>query len=593
MRLVTGLTLALFSWLPGQAFASSEPPSETVNLLVRDPHGVHQLSADHTPSPAGWVRLAVPIVGTIGATVVDVAERLGAEVVVERSYRLLGPEDEPSFGNQWSLENTGQFGGKVDADIDATVAWAESLGSGVVVAVIDSGIDSSHTELDSRIWTNPGETVNGIDDDANTYVDDVVGWDTLDEDNDPRPVGPGEDEAHATMVAGIVAAEVNGFGITGVAPSAKLMNLRACELGSCLSLDVAEAIYYAVDEGADLINLSIGSPGLEDIPLEEAIEYARTRQVVVVAAAGNDGIDIDNLGGGQIMIPAGLPHTNIISVAASDDDDLRAGFSNYGSGSVDVFAPGEFIRTTASSGLPALVFVDGTSFSAPIVAGLAALLLSSDPGIGHQELIARIEGFADTPAGLSGLAKAGRVNAGTALTTRFTDTAGSIFVNAIDWLAEQGITEGCNPPQNHKYCPNNPVTRGEMAVFLARSFNLPPTGTDFFTDDNGKFYEGAANKLAAAGLTVGCGPGKYCGDSDIRRDEMAAMLARATGVPSTTTNHFVDDEGSIFENAINKIAEVGITKGCNPPVNDKYCPTDKVTRGQMAAFIKRALAVIV
>ncbi len=145
-------------------------------------------------------------------------------------------------------------------------------------------------------------------------------------------------------------------------------------------------------------------------------------------------------------------------------------------------------------------------------------------------------------------------------------------MNAIAWLAGANITEGCNPPQNHRFCPTAPVTRGEMAVFLSRGFGLPPTGTDFFNDDTGLFYEGAANRLRAAGLTVGCGSGRYCGEDDISRGEMAAMLARALRLPATGSDRFVDDEGSVFENAINKIAVAGITSRLQSPVQQPVLP---------------------
>jgi hypothetical protein len=128
-----------------------------------------------------------------------------------------------------------------------------------------------------------------------------------------------------------------------------------------------------------------------------------------------------------------------------------------------------------------------------------------------------------------------------------------------------------------------------MAVFLSRAFGLPATGTDYFSDDEGAFYEGSANRLAAAGLTVGCGADIYCGEDDIRRDEIAAMLARALYLPATGTDFFADDEGSVFENAINKVAAAGVTQGCNPPANTNFCPARDVTRGEMAAFIKRSV----
>ena len=171
----------------------------------------------------------------------------------------------------------------------------------------------------------------------------------------------------------------------------------------------------------------------------------------------------------------------------------------------------------------------------------------------------------------------------------FTDTAGSVFRGAIDELAARRITLGCNPPANTRFCPDNPVTRGQMAIFIVRAFNLGPASADFFSDDNGKVYEDAANRLAQAGLTQGCGPGRYCGDNTISRGEMAAFLSRARNLPTSSTDHFVDDNNSIFEPGINKVADARITLGCNPPANTEFCPNDNVTRGQMAAFLIRAL----
>jgi len=170
----------------------------------------------------------------------------------------------------------------------------------------------------------------------------------------------------------------------------------------------------------------------------------------------------------------------------------------------------------------------------------------------------------------------------------FVDIQGHLFQTAITWLAGEGITQGCNPPLNTRYCPDDVVSRGEMAVFIARARNLPAANGDHFSDDAGEFYEEAANRLFEAGITVGCGPNRYCGGQPIPREQMAAFLARILGLASTTTDHFVDDDG-IFEGAINKLAQAGITSGCNPPTDDRYCPTDPVTRGQMAAFIRRAM----
>jgi len=553
-----------FPWAPQVA---EEP--ETVTLLVEEETSALSTATD---TPSDWTRVEVPLGAGVDEAVAALEAETGARVAVEHVYQLFGPEDEPLFGQQWHLENNRQTGGVTDADIDATTAWNSALGVGVVVAVVDSGVDATNPDLATRI--QPG------------------GHDFVDNDNDPSPEGVGSEAAHGTAVAGIIAAAANGIGITGVAPAAMILPIRACD-GGCSNLDVHDGIIYAVDHGADIINISLGGIVSGDVLMEDAASYARSRDVLLVTAAGNgdssgNGIDLDNLPPGQEFVPGGLPHSNIINVASSSDRDVLSGFSNFGPRTVDIAAPGEEILTTDTPG-PFSAGWQGTSFSAPIVSGVAALLLSKDPGISHHELAARITGFVDRPAGVAGGTASGRVNAGRTLTLRFLDSSTSVFVNAIAWLAGVSITEGCNPPHNHLFCPTAQVTRGEMAVFLSRAFGLPATGTDFFNDDAGLFYEGAANRLRAAGLTVGCGSRRYCGDQEISRGEMAAMLARALRLPATGSDRFVDDEGSVFENAINKIAAAGITVGCNPPVNNRYCPTEHVTRGEMAAFIKRAV----
>jgi hypothetical protein len=177
--------------------------------------------------------------------------------------------------------------------------------------------------------------------------------------------------------------------------------------------------------------------------------------------------------------------------------------------------------------------------------------------------------------------------------SQFIDIDGHTFENAIIWLADKGITTGCNPPTNNRFCPNDPVTRGQMAVFLVRAMGYADNGGgDLFIDDDGLFYENAADKLFTAGVTVGCNPptnNRYCGDEEVTRGQMAAFLARAFDLPPFNgPDRFVDDNGSVFEGAIERLAQAGITLGCNPPTNNRYCPDQSVTRGQMAAFLKRA-----
>jgi subtilisin family serine protease len=582
------LVVALLAAMIPALGASAERESPTVRLLIEDrdlPESLGTLAVG--PEAGGWRRVEVPIQGTPEETATNLAMQTGRSVYVERSYQLLGPEDEPSYSQQWSLENTGQTGGTPDADIDASAAWGVSTGAGVVVAVVDSGVEPTHPELDGQLWANPGETLNGLDDDGNGYVDDIAGWDFYDLDNDPTPVGVSAEDAHGTLVAGVIAAEVNGVGITGVAPDTTIMNLRACDNGACYSFDAATAILYAVDMGADIVNLSFGGPVPEDEGdplLETAIGYAESKGVLVVTAAGNT--PPGAIPAGELIIPAELPSPNNLAVAATDHNDDMASFSFY-SPNIDIAAPGVSILSTSIAGYST---VSGTSFAAPLTAGVAALLLSDDPGLGYAGVIEKLTALADHPAAVDGKVESGRLNAGRALVHRFIDTVANLFEADIEWAADQYITRGCNPPTNTKFCPKDDVTREVMAAFLARALNLPHTSKDYFTDDDGSIFENDINRLAEVGITKGCGSGHFCPKNVVDRGQMAAFLVRALELTDNGGgNLFTDDDGSIFENDIDKLGTAGITKGCNPPANTMFCPNDAVDRGAMAAFLHRAL----
>jgi hypothetical protein len=173
----------------------------------------------------------------------------------------------------------------------------------------------------------------------------------------------------------------------------------------------------------------------------------------------------------------------------------------------------------------------------------------------------------------------------------FTDDDGSIFEGDNEWISAAGITRGCNPPRNDRYCPADTVTRGQMAAFLVRARNLPASTTDFFTDDDASIFEGDINALAATGIARGCNPPDndlYCPAGTVTREQMAAFLRRAYDVPDGADDPFTDDDASVFEGDINALAATGIARGCNPPDNDLYCPRGTVSREQMAAFLRRA-----
>jgi Tol biopolymer transport system component len=163
------------------------------------------------------------------------------------------------------------------------------------------------------------------------------------------------------------------------------------------------------------------------------------------------------------------------------------------------------------------------------------------------------------------------------------DARFSTFNADIQWVYNEGITVGCSA---ERYCPTDPVTREQMAIFLDRALDLPATATDYFSDDTGRTGEAAINRVAAAGITTGCAAGKYCPTDKVTRGAMASFLARAFDLPATATDYFSDDAGTTHEQNINRVAAAGITSGCTPTT---YCPAADVTRGQMAAFLRRAL----
>jgi hypothetical protein len=173
-------------------------------------------------------------------------------------------------------------------------------------------------------------------------------------------------------------------------------------------------------------------------------------------------------------------------------------------------------------------------------------------------------------------------SAATASVPPFTDTVGHPFALDIEWLRQSGITAGCAP---ERFCPDNTVSREQMASFLARALGLPP-GADFFTDDESSVHEGDINRLAAAGITWGCAPTSFCPAASVSREQMASFLVRAFGLAPTTADQFGDDDASPHQADINALAVSGITSGCG---GGRFCPAQAVTRGQMAAFLRRAL----
>ena len=326
---------------------------------------------------------------------------------VVRAARL--PNDR-SFTEQWGLRNLGHFDGKVGADIGASQAWDVATGTAVPVAVVDTGVTFKHADLAGNAWVNAGDIRNGIDDDADGFKDDVNGADFLSGDSDPD-----DDGGHGTHVAGIIGAQGNNsVGITGVNWDAAVMGLKFLDgNGEGNTADAASAIDYAVDHGARVINASWGGPAFSHA-LYSAIRRAGEQGVLVVAAAGNDGVNADS----SPDYPAAFDLPNVISVAATDRADRLVDFSNYGAKSVDLGAPGDDIYSTVPSVTDPSGYAafSGTSMAAPFVTGAAALYLSKFPGASVDQVRAALLSTVDRLPTLAGkTVSGGRLNVAKAL----------------------------------------------------------------------------------------------------------------------------------------------------------------------------------
>lgn len=292
-------------------------------------------------------------------------------------------------GTLWGLNNTGRSGGVPGADISAANGWdAASSAGNVIVAVVDTGIRYTHEDLSSNMWINPGELGgNGIDDDANGYIDDVHGIDAIDNTGNPN-----DDTGHGTHVAGIIgAAGNNSVGVVGVAWKVKLMACRFMDASGMGShADAVQCIDYARVHGAQVINASWGG-GSSSLTLRSAISRARSAGIIFVAAAGNEGQNDDVTGN----YPSGFDLDNIISVGSSTRSDGLSDFSNFGLRTVDLVAPGTAIYSTWHSSDRSYTFNSGTSMAAPYVAGAAALLRARFPADSHFQIINRLYAATD------------------------------------------------------------------------------------------------------------------------------------------------------------------------------------------------------
>ena len=296
-----------------------------------------------------------------------------------------------NYPDQWALKRIG-----LDSTPNSAWRLIRRKAEPIVVAVVDTGLDWNHKDIDrDNIWHNSKEIPgNGIDDDHNGYVDDIIGWDFFDQDNKPWDY-----DGHGTMVAGIITGSWNDkSGIAGVNPFTRLMVVKAINnFGHTRASYIAQAIAYAVDNGARVINLSVGGKEITKVE-QAAIDYAYAKGAVVVVAAGNEGVEVNNYG------IAGSD--KVLTVGSTGFDDQRAIFSNWGN--VSIAAPGLDVlslrarRTDVMLGMEGVKYqagaayvgddkryyrASGTSFSAPLVSGLVSLMLANDPSLTNRQVM--------------------------------------------------------------------------------------------------------------------------------------------------------------------------------------------------------------
>lgn len=315
-------------------------------------------------------------------------------------HRTVIPND-PSFGSLWGMHNTGQSGGKVDADIDGPEAWDTYTGDpNFVIADIDTGVDYNHPDLSANAWVNPGEVAgNGIDDDGNGFIDDTRGWDFVNNDNNPI-----DDNNHGTHTAGTIGAVGNnGVGVVGVNWRCKIMALKFLSAsGSGSTSGAISCVNYARTMGVKISNNSWGGGGFSQA-LFDAINASKSVGHLFVAAAGNSNVNTDS----SPHFPSSYNLDNIISVASIDRLDNRSSFSNYGAVSVDLGAPGSSILSTTRNNTYSTF--NGTSMATPHVVGVVALVYARNPSWTYQQVRNQVFNTVRPTSAMNGITVTGGV----------------------------------------------------------------------------------------------------------------------------------------------------------------------------------------
>ena len=425
-------------------------------------------------------------------TALETYRRDASVMFAEPDYiiQLTATPNDSLFGSLWGLNNTGQSGGTFDADIDAVEAWNTTTGSrSTIVAVIDTGVDYTHPDLAANIWLNTDEVAgNGLDDDGNGYIDDLHGFDFVNNDGDPM-----DDQNHGTHVAGTIGAvSNNGSGVVGVNWNVQIMALKFLSAsGSGFTSDAVRALDYAVANGAHLSNNSWGGGGASSA-MNSAISRARNAGHIFVAAAGNNGSNNDSNG----HYPSNYTQDNVISVAATDRNDRLASFSNFGATTVDLAAPGVSILSTVAGG--GYASYSGTSMATPHVAGVVALVHSQHPNWSHTQIINQVLNTVDPVVSLQGRVQTGgRLNAAAAVGAPGADTTGAYIFSST---------------------PSGSVSAPISSVRVA--FSEPINAATFTTADIVSFT-GPTGQIAVSSINAVSGSGNR--EFDIRFGAMSTL----------------------------------------------------------------------
>ena len=438
-----GQELLTSGYTPGEAATKAakeellQDPSLARNpfgLIVQFEQGLTDQELSEALAPIGGVLIGKAVADGSTYLIETLYELEPASVILESDARVKSVEfdevlqitdlpSDPDLDQLWGLNST--YG------IDAPGAWASTLGdSSVVVAVIDTGIDLDHPDLVNNLWTNTDEIPgNGIDDDNNGFIDDIHGWDFVNNDGNPD-----DDNDHGTHVAGTIAASANSIGVVGVAPGVQVMGLKFLNSsGSGMTSHALQSLQYAIDNGALISNNSWGGGGFSSA-MQTLLTQAEAVNHLFVAAAGNSSTNIDN----SPTYPAAYQNANVVSVASIQSDGSRSGFSNYGTTNVDVAAPGSGIRSTVSGG--GYASFNGTSMASPHVAGIAALMRSLAPTVSTADIKrilietstwdSRLETVSDS---------AGRVNASAAVSA-VNGSIPSLSITATATVVTEGAT---------------------------------------------------------------------------------------------------------------------------------------------------------